>query len=260
MADGKVAVITGSSRGIGWAIAQELGSRGCRVAINARDGKQLDEKVSELQARGCMAMGTAADVSRAGEVARLAQSVVDHWGQIDIWINNAGGTVVGDSMDLDPEDFAEIIDLNLNGAFYGSQVAARQMASQGAGVIIQMGSIFGSVAAPRRAAYVASKHALVGLTKVLADEWAHFGIRVLCIEPGYINTDLALPNPQTGDDYSVRDIEVRTPMGRYGMPSEVAKVVAFLVSEDASYMTGSVVSVDGGWLAHGGWRFEGRQQ
>ncbi len=257
---GKVAVITGSSRGIGWAIAQELGSRGCRVAINARDGKRLDAQVGELQARGYTVMGIAADVSRSGEVAFLAESVIDRWGEIDIWINNAGDTVVADSMDLDPLDFARIVELNLNGVFYGSQAAARQMASQGAGVIVQMGSIFGSVAAPRRAAYVSSKHALVGLTKVLADEWARFGIRVVCIEPGYINTDLALPNPGTGDDYSVRDIEVRTPMGRYGTPSEVAKVVAFLVSDDASYMTGSVVSVDGGWLAHGGWRSEGGQQ
>lgn len=186
---GKVAVITGSSRGIGWAIARELGSRGCRVAMNGRDGKRLDEKVGELEERGFAVMGAVADVSQSVQAGLLAQSVVDHWGQIDIWINNAGDTAVGDSMDLDPLAFARIIDLNLNGVFYGSQVAA-----------------------PRRAAYVSSKHALMGLTKVLADEWARLGIRVLCIEPGHIDTDLALPNLGTGDDYSVRDIEGRTPM------------------------------------------------
>ena len=196
-------------------------------------------------------------VSDARALEDLATTVIRQWGQIDIWINNAGDTVVQDSIDLPPEEFSRIIDINLKGAFYGSQIAARNMARRHQGVILQMGSIFGSVGVARRAAYVASKHALVGLTKALADEWASLGIRVLCIEPGYIRTEFALPDSRTGDDYTVQDIETRTPLGRYGTPEEVAQVVAFLVSDQASFMTGSTVSVDGGWVARGGWYREG---
>lgn len=100
----------------------------------------------------------------------------------------------------------------------------------------------------------------MGLTKVLADEWAPYNIRVVCLEPGYIRTELALPNPGTGDDYTVQDIEGRTPMGRYGAPEEIARVLAFVVSDEASFMTGNVVRIDGGWVAHGGWREGGRGQ
>lgn len=256
---GQVAVITGASQGIGWAIAETLASQGVHVVLNARGRERLEQRVAELKSKGYSVMGYVADVSRPSDMQDLAEQAVQQWGALNIWVNNAGDTVVNDSIDLDPEEFSRIIAVNLNGAFYGSQAAARYMTSGGGGVIIQMGSIFGEVGAPRRVAYVASKHALLGLTKVLADEWAEFGIRVLCVEPGYIRTGLALPNASTGDDYCIEDIAMRTPMGRYGTPLEVARVIAFLVSDSASYMTGSAVRIDGGWVAHGGWRGRRRE-
>ena len=225
----RVAGVTGSTRGIARAIAEKLGFCGALGVLQGRDPERLERAIRKLRGQGVAVMGKVAEAS------------------------NAADTAVQDSMDRSPEEFSRIVDINLKGAFYGSQVAARYLAWRHQGVILQMGSIFGAVGVRTRVAYVASKHALVGLTKELAGEWGFLGIRVLCLEPGYIKTAFAIPNNRTEEDYTVHDIEASTPLGRYGSPKEVAQVAAFLVSDDASYMTGITAQVGGGWAFRGGW-------
>jgi 3-oxoacyl-[acyl-carrier protein] reductase len=146
-----------------------------------------------------------------------------------------------------------VIDTNLSGCFYGAQAAGRFMVPQKSGVIIQIGSIIGEVGLPRRVPYTAAKHGLIGLTKVLAAEWARDNVRVVCLDPGYISTGLGVKSQTGGGAFIAADIERRTPMGRFGEAAEVARVAVFLASDDASYITGSHVTVDGGWVAYGGW-------
>jgi 3-oxoacyl-[acyl-carrier protein] reductase len=248
---GKVAVVTGSTRGLGYAIAQLFLAEGAQVIVNGRSSEAVAGAVAALTAGDGRAVGIAGDVADPETAERLAQAAVTHFGRLDVWVNNAGTTVVADSDRLTPEDFHRVVAVDLEGAFFGSQAAARHMVH--GGVILQMGSIFGVVGMRRRAAYVAAKHGLVGLTAVLADEWAPRGIRVLCLAPGYIATELAAPDAVTGDDYTEEVITRRTPLGRWGQPGDVAHLALFLASDHAGYMTGNTVVVDGGWTARGGW-------
>ncbi len=251
--EGKVAVVTGSTEGIGRAVALRYAAEGAKVVVNARREEKVRAYVEELRGLGHDAFGCAGDVADRAQLEAVAAKVLAEYGRIDIWVNNAGTTVVGDSLTLDVEDFRHVIDVNLVAVFSASQVAARQMRAQGGGVIIQMGSIFGEVAMGRRAPYISSKHALVGLTKLLASEWAQYGIRVVCVEPGYIRTAFTAADPVTGDDYTEADIERRTPMHRFGTVEEVAGLMAFVASDESSYLTGAAIPLDGGWTAYGGW-------
>jgi 3-oxoacyl-[acyl-carrier protein] reductase len=142
--------------------------------------------------------------------------------------------------------------VNLTGTFLCAQAAARHMLDAGRGVVINIASVFAATGMPMRAAYAASKHGVVGLTKVLASEWATRGVRVVAVDPAYVRTALDDADREAGG-YTADDIARRTPMGRYAEPEEVARVVAFLASDDASFITGSEIPVDGGWLAYGGW-------
>jgi 3-oxoacyl-[acyl-carrier protein] reductase len=182
----------------------------------------------------------------------MAESTVERFGRIDIWVNNAGVNAIGESTEIRQEDWQSVIDTNISGPFYGSQQAARVMLRQKSGVIIQIGSIFGEVGLPTRAAYTTAKHALVGMTKALAAEWAKDNVRVVCIEPGYVSEGLGLKGQELGA-FTAADIESRTPMHRFGTGAELAAVAVFLASDDASYVTGSSILVDGGWVAFGGW-------
>lgn len=146
-----------------------------------------------------------------------------------------------------------MIETNLSGCFYGSQAAARLMVPQRSGAIIQIGSVFGEVGLPRRSPYTAAKHGLIGLTKVLATEWARDNVRVVCLDPGYVSAGLGVKSQTRGGAFTAADIERRTPMGRFAEPEEVAAVAVFLASDAASYVTGTRITVDGGWVAYGGW-------
>ena len=206
----------------------------------------------ELGAEGIEAFPVAADLARPPEVAGLFAAVDAHWGQVDILVNNAGTSMIVPSEHLALEDWQRTIDLNLTGAFLCAQEAARRMIPRRSGVIINIASILGETAIPYRAAYAATKHALNGLTKVLATEWAVHGIRVHSINPAYIATDMDVGDQVSGG-YTPEDIKRRTPLGRYGTSEEVANTALFLASDASSFMTGSRVHVDGGGLAYGGW-------
>jgi len=249
---GKVAVVTGSSGGIGQAIATAFAHEGAAVVINSREPSRATQAAASLAAEGFNAFGFAADIRDPEQARALAEAAVARYGRLDVWVNNAGVNVIKPALELEPQDWATVIDTNLSGCFYGSQAAARFMVPQGSGAIIQIGSIFGELGLPRRVPYTAAKHGLIGLTKVLAAEWASHNVRVVCLDPGYIRAGLGIKG-QTRGAFSAEDIERRTPMGRLGEAIEVARVAVFLASDEASYMTGSHITVDGGWVAYGGW-------
>jgi 3-oxoacyl-[acyl-carrier protein] reductase len=250
--EGKVAVITGSSMGIGLAIAERFSAEGASVVVNSRIRERAEQAAERLRATGAKVAALAADVARPEEMEALANFAVERFGGLDIWVNNAGINAIGPSVSLDPQAFLRVLEVNLAGVFYGSQAAARQMLARRSGVILQIGSIFGEVGMPMRAAYSSAKHGVLGLTKVLASEWAREGVRVVALDPAYIRTAMDVADQETGD-YSDADVERRTPMGRYGTVEEVANAALFLVSDEASYITGVHLTVDGGWVAYGGW-------
>ena len=248
----KVAVVTGSSGGIGLAIAIEFAREGAMVVVNSRDRGRAEETAAQLTSEGMRAFGFAADVRDPDGARALADTAVQRHGRLDVWVNNAGVNVIKPALELEPDEWRRVIDTDLSGCFYGSQAAGRHMVPRKSGVIIQIGSIIGEVGLPRRVPYTAAKHGLIGLTKALATEWAKDNVRVVCIDPGYVATGIALKGA-AGGAFSVADIERRTPMARLAEPSEVARVAVFVASDDASYITGSHITVDGGWVAYGGW-------
>lgn len=250
--DGQIAIVTGSSMGIGKAIARLYGQAGAQVVVNSRDQGRAQAVADELTAEGIEALAVAADIGRAEQIERLFAVVDERLGPVDVLVNNAGASMIAPSEQLARADWQHTLDLNLTGPFLCAQQAARRMLPRGSGVIINISSILGESGLPMRAAYCATKHGLNGLTKVLAVEWARRGIRVHAINPAYIDTPMDTGDQGSGD-YTPADVERRTPLGRYGTAEEVARTALFLASDASAYMTGSRVDVDGGWLAYGGW-------
>ena len=248
----RVAIVTGASRGIGAAIVEALADRGASVVASAHAADPPDAFVGDLEARGLRVRGKIADVTDPAQVQDLADSTQREYGRIDVLVNNAGIGAVAPSETLSLERWSRVLAVNLTGPLLCSQAVGQHMLDAGRGVIINIGSIFGETGMPMRAAYAASKHGLVGLTRVLAIEWASRGLRVVTVEPAYVRTSLDDQDQKAGG-YSANEIISRTPMGRYVEPHEIAATVAFLASDDASFITGATIPVDGGWLAYGGW-------
>jgi NAD(P)-dependent dehydrogenase (short-subunit alcohol dehydrogenase family) len=253
---GKVVIVTGSTRGIGYEIARVFKEMGSRVVINARNAnevqdtvKRLNEEVSEGEV-----IGVVGDVSRYEDCENIVKTTVDRFSRVDVLVNNAGINMIRDSLNLSVDDWERTLRIDLFSAFYMSQLVARVMVDKRIkGSIINIASMVGPIVAlPKRAAYAAAKAGLVGLTRVLAVEWAPLGIRVNAIAPGYIWSSAQEVNIARGE-YTRQDIEGRVPMGRYGDAREVAYVAAFLASELSSYVTGALITVDGGWTIYGGW-------
>lgn len=247
----RVAVVTGSSMGIGEAIATAFLQEGARVVVNSRDQQRADAVAARL-ARVGETLAVAADVSEARGNQNLVEAAVARWGRLDVMVNNAGTSMIKPSAELSEADWRRVIDLNLTGAFLGSQAAARVMLPQGTGSIINIGSVLGQVGLPKRAAYCASKHGLIGLTKVLGVEWGRRGVRVNCLNPGYIKTPMDVHDQAVGD-YTDADITRRTPAGRFGTADDCARAAVWLAGDDSAYVTGTTLDVDGGWVAYGGW-------
>lgn len=243
MLKGKVAVVTGASRGIGRAIAKKLASLGAFVVINYNGSQERAEEVKqEIEEAGGTAAVYQCDVSDYGKCETFIQNVITEYGHLDILVNNAGVTRDGLLMKMTEEDFGKVIDTNLKGAFHTIRFASRQMLKQKGGRIINMSSVVGVTGNAGQANYAASKAGIIGLTKAAARELASRGITVNAIAPGFIETDMTSVLPEKVREASAAQI----PLGSFGKPEQVAAAAAFLASEDAGYITGQVLHVDGG--------------
>jgi 3-oxoacyl-[acyl-carrier protein] reductase len=236
--DGKVALVTGGSRGIGAAISRELAKAGAKVALNYRAGQEAaDEVAGEIGG-----LAVRADVSKPEEVQALIERVEGEFGDIDALVNNAGVTRDTLIARMTDDDWQTVIDTNLRGTFNTSRAVSRKMLRRRAGSIVNLSSVVGVHGNPGQANYAASKAGIIGLTKALARELGSRGVRVNAIAPGYISTELTdvLNDEQRGL------ILQNTPLGRLGEPEDVARAVRFLCSDEAAFITGEVLLVDGG--------------
>ena len=249
--DGRTCVVTGASKGIGRAIALKMADEGCDVVVNYNTGAQeAAETTARIEKVGRKSLLLKADVSRKADVELLAERTVETFGKIDILVNNAGVFMAKPSLELTESEWDKTIDVNLKGVFLCSQIIGKTMAARGKGVIINISSVAAFASFPNRASYCAAKAGVVSLTKTLAIEWARYNIRVNCVAPAYLETERLKDEVKAG----TRDISPlveRTPMKRLGNPNEVASIVAFLASDEASFVTGETVLADGGWLAYG---------
>ncbi|MEY9358829.1 glucose 1-dehydrogenase [Bradyrhizobium yuanmingense] len=244
---GKVAAITGAARGIGKACAKRFLDDGVKVVISDVDAEGLAATAAEL-ARPDALRTVVGNVAKRADVDQLVTTAVKEFGRLDIMVNNAGVARNRDILDITEEEFDEILGINLKGAFFGVQAAARQMIAQGSGgVIVNMSSVNALLAIPALATYAMSKGGMKQLTSVAAVALAPHNIRVVAVGPGTILTDMVKSSIYTSAD-ARKTVMSRTPAGRGGEPSEVASVVAFLASDDASYITGQTIYPDGGRL------------
>ena len=243
MLEGKVAVVTGASRGIGRAIALRLAQEKAAVVINYNGSREkAEEVVQEIEAAGGTACAIQCDVSDFSACEAFFKEVTERYGRVDILVNNAGVTRDGLLMKMSEEDFDKVVDTNLKGTFNCIRFVARQMIKQRGGRIINMASVSGVMGNAGQANYSASKAGVIGLTKSVARELASRGITVNAVAPGFINTEMTAVLSDKVKEGAVTQI----PLGTFGETEDIANAVAFLASDGARYITGQVLSVDGG--------------
>lgn len=239
----RVALVTGAGSGIGRAVALALADQGARVVITGRRSEPLERVAAAHENM----IGLVADVAEPNDAANSVAKAVKTWGRLDILVNNAGIIRRADAVDFTEEDWDAVIDTNLKTAFFLSQAAGRHMLEQGSGKIINIASLLSFQGGIRIPSYTASKSGLAGITKLLACEWAGRGVNVNAIAPGYFSTNNTTALREDPDRSAA--ILARIPAGRWGTPAELGGAAVFLASAASDYVHGTVIPVDGGWLA-----------
>lgn len=244
--DGQVALVTGGDKGLGQGMAIALAQAGADVAVVSRSGHN-DATLTAVEAAGRRGYSLTADLGRPDEAAALVEQAARVMGRLDILVNNAGIIRRADAVETKLADFQAVLDVNLIGVWALSQAAGQHMLAQGRGKIINIASLLAFQGGIRVPAYTAAKHAVAGLTKALANEWAGHAVNVNAIAPGYMATD----NTQAlrDDPERSRQLLERIPAGRWGQPDDLAGAVVFLASRASDYVNGHVLVVDGGWMA-----------
>jgi NAD(P)-dependent dehydrogenase (short-subunit alcohol dehydrogenase family) len=250
-ANEQVAVVTGAARGIGRRVALVLAERGYAVAAN--DIFPPEEALAELERAGAEALSIPGDVSDEATVREMVSDVMEGFGRVDVLVNNAGISAIVPAEETALADWNRTIAVNLTGPFLMCRDFGKEMLRQGSGSIVNISSVAGLLGIADRAAYNASKHGLIGLTRTLAAEWGGRGVRVNAVCPGWVKTEMDQEDQGLGG-YTDEDIKGRTPMGRFARPEEIAQAVAFLANpEQSAYVNGHTLSVDGGWFGDGSW-------
>lgn len=244
--EGKVAAISGSSRGIGLAVARAFMAEGAKVVVNSRDVAVASEVAREL---GGESVGVGADVTTEAGAGALVEGAMSAFGKLDVFVNNAGVVHAGPTLDMTLAEWDRVIKLNMTAVFLCSREAARAMSRAGGGVIINTASVQAFAPFPRRLAYGSSKAAVVMMTRIMAAEWAP-AVRVNAVAPGYVRTEMTARLEAEGR-IDFKAIAGRTPQGRMAEPDEISGAFVYLASPEAAFVTGETVVVDGGWLAFG---------
>ena len=247
----KVALVTGSAQGIGQRTAEVLAQRGFSLALN--DLRSPAETLAQVKSQGVDAKEVLGDVSDETSVARMAEMVMNHFGRIDVLVNNAGVSSITPAENITVAEWRRVMDINLLGPFLLCRAFGRIMLQQRSGSIINIASVAGLLGVADRAAYNTSKHGLIGLTRTLAAEWGGRGVRCNAVCPGWVKTPMD-DSAQDAGLYADSDITGRVPMARFAIPDDIAQAVAFLADPaQSSFVNGHALSVDGGWASDGSW-------
>jgi NAD(P)-dependent dehydrogenase (short-subunit alcohol dehydrogenase family) len=248
---GRIAIVTGAAQGIGRRTAELLAERGYSLALN--DLRSPAETLRAVGSLGAEAIEFLGDISDEGVVSKFAAVVRDRWGRADVLVNNAGISLIAPAESLSGADYRRVLEVNLVAPFLLAKAFGTMMLAQRTGSIINVASIAGLVAVADRAAYNASKHGLIGLTRTLAAEWGGRGVRVNAVCPGWVKTEMDTAD-QAGGGYTDADITGRVPMGRFASPDDIAKAIAFLADPaESGFINGHALAVDGGWTSDGSW-------
>jgi 3-oxoacyl-[acyl-carrier protein] reductase len=239
---GRIAVVTGGTRGIGLAIARALAEDGASVVVSGRDAGRLDSAVKELETLGASALGVAADQSKREDCDRLVDAAKERFGRIDVLVNNAGITRDQLLVRMKDDDWDQVLDTNLRGVFLMTRAVAKSMMRQKSGRIINIASTAGAMGNPGQVNYSAAKAGVIGFTKAAARELAHWNVLVNAVAPGLIETDMAAAIPAEAREALLQQV----PLKRVGAAREVAEMVRFLAGDGAAYVTGQTIHVNGG--------------
>jgi len=247
-----VAVVTGAAQGIGRRTAELLADRGYRLALS--DLRTPDQTLLSLQLRDVDAISHVGDITEEAVVEELARKTYDRWGRADLLVNNAGISLIAPAEKSSAKDYRRVMEVNLVAPFLLSKAFGIKMLGAGWGSIVNVASVAGLVGIADRAAYNASKHGLIGLTRTLAAEWGGRGVRVNAVCPGWVKTEMDAADQRSGT-YCDADITGRVPMARFATPQDVAQAIAFLANvEQSGFINGHTLTVDGGWTADGSWQ------
>ena len=244
---GKVAIVTGATRGIGQAISQAYAAAGIKVAVVSRSAADCEQAAQSINEAGGDAMAAPCDVTQVAAFRKVVEQVVEYWGRLDIMVNNAGTAITCKAIDLSEAEWDRVVDLDLKSVFFCAQSAARVMIPQQSGKIINVASSLGLVGANGLIPYCAAKGGVVNLSRALASEWARYGIQVNSLCPGYVITDIN--RDKLSDEKTQAALLAKTPAGRLGQVGDMTGAALFLASPASDYMTGQSLTVDGGWTA-----------